>query len=359
MEKNNIFAIIATILLTSVIFFVPNSTANEELTGGMAPVHLNMKEASGISAETWGDISREAVKDNPPRSWTSTPGTADQLRTREWKDIGTWTSTSGINFDIGLSGPVKFNLWWRETDQGQNDDYDAQVQYRFRLNIDGVDSAYYTDEDSGMQHECAETKPCQWTGDTNDLNVSSAAKGTIFEIEIEYWAYSDIEIYYDNSSLDSGVMFDSTGIKFGNSQINGQEINFNFVQTWNTDIEEAITGNFLTLTIAGVDLINSEQKKGYPKVEEGITYDFNGSDIKSTKITWYVDDKYAKLDQTVISFSLARVGSSTPQIQINVADILIEGTGNTEDEGILGLPGFELVSVISALFAISFFRRKV
>ena len=103
MEKNNIFAIIATILLTSVIFFVPNSTANEELTGGMAPVHLNMKEASGISAETWGDISREAVKDNPPRSWTSTPGTADQLRTREWKDVGTWTSTSGINFDIGLA----------------------------------------------------------------------------------------------------------------------------------------------------------------------------------------------------------------------------------------------------------------
>ena len=155
-----------------------------------------------------------------------------------------------------------------------------------------------------------------------------------------------------------GLLFD-TGIKFGNSQINGQEINFNFVQTWNTDIEEAIIGNFLTLTLAGVDLINNEQKKGYPKVEEGITYDFNGSDIKSTKITWYVDDKYAKLDQTVISFSLARVGSSTPQIQINVADILIEGTGNTEDEGILGLPGFELVSVISALFAISFFRRKV
>ena len=81
--------------------------------------------------------------------------------------------------------------------------------------------------------------------------------------------------------------------------------------------------------------------------------------IKSTKITWYVDDKYAKLDQTVISFSLARVGSSAPQIQNNVADILIEGTGNTEDEGILGLPGFECITVISALALTGFIRRKV
>jgi len=358
-EKNNIFAIIATILLTSVIFFIPNSAASEELTGGMAPVHLNMKEASGISAETWGDISREAVKDNPPRSWTSTPGSADQLRTREWKNIGTWTSTSGISFDIGLSGPVKFNLWWRETDQGQNDDYDAQVQYRFRLNIDGVDSAYYTDEDSGTQHECAKTDPCQWTGDTNDLNVTSAAKGTIFEIEIEYWAYSDIEIYYDNASLDSGVTLGSTGIKFGNSQINGQEVSFNFVQTWNTNIEEAIFGDFVTLMFAGVDLVNSEQRNGYPKIGEGKTYDFNGTQIKSTTITWYVDDKYAKLDQGVVCFSLSSLASSAPQIKVNVADILIAGSGTTEDEGLLGLPGFEFAAVISALIFTSFIRRKV
>jgi len=341
------------------IFFVPNSAASEELTGGMAPVHLNMKEASGISAETWGDISKEAVKDNPPRAWTSTPGTADQLRTREWKNIGTWTSTSGTSFDIKLSGPVKFNLWWRETDQGQNDEYDAQVQYRFRLNIDGVDSAYYTDEDSGTQHECAKSKPCQWTGDTNDLNVTSAAKGAIFEIEIEYWAYSDIEIYYDNASLDSGVTLGSTGIKFGNSQINGKEVSFNFVQTWNTDIEEAIIGDFVTLMFAGVDLVNSEQRNGYPKIGEGKAYDFNGTQIKSTTITWYVDDKYIKLDQGVICFSLSSIASSAPQIQIKVADILIAGSETTEDEGLLGLPGFEFATVITALFATSFIRRKV
>ena len=357
MNKNNITAIVAMILLISMIFFIPNSTANEELTGGMAPVHLNMKEASDLSPETWGDLSKEAMKDNPPRSWSSYP--LDQGRSREWKSVGTWTATQGINFDIGLSSPVKFNLWWRETNQGQDDSYDAQVQYRFRLNIDGVDAAFYSDQESGTQYECAESEPCQWIGDTSDLNVSSATKGAIFEIEIEYWAFSDIEIYYDNSTLDSGVMLGTTGIKFGNSQINGQEINFNFVQAWNADVKEAINGNFLTLKIAGIDLINSEQKNGYPMVEEGAAYDFNGSDIKSTKVTWYIDDEYAKLDQAVISFSLARIGSVTPQIQINVADILIEGSSAAEDEGILGLPGFEITAVISALFVTSFLRRKV
>ena len=154
-------------------------------------------------------------------------------------------------------------------------------------------------------------------------------------------------------------MLGTTGIKFGNSQINGQEINFNFVQAWNADVKEAIAGNFLTLKIAGIDLINSEQRSGFPKIEEGAAYSFNGSDITSTKITWYVDDEYAKLEQTVISFSFARLGSVTPQIQINVADILIEGSDNTENEGILGLPGFEFVVVISALVFTSFIRRKV
>ena len=356
-ERVKLSVIFAIFLLISMIFYIPNSSASDELTGGMAPIHLNMKEASDLSPETWGDITKEAMKDNPPRSWSSYP--LDQGRGREWKSIGSWTATKGINFDIGLSAPVKFNLWWRETDQGQDDSYDAQVQYRFRLNIDGVDSAFYTDEDSGSQHECAKSEPCQWTGDTNDLNVTSAAKGTIFEIEIEYWSFSDIEIYYDNSSLDSGVMLGSTGIKFGNSQINGQEINFNFVQAWNADIQEAIKGDFLTLTLAGISLPNSEQKNGFPRVEEGRTYTFNGSDVKSIKITWLVEDEYAKLDQAVISFSLARVGSVTPQIQVNVADILSTNVETEEDNGLLGLPGFEFATVLSALILTGLIRRKV
>ena len=338
------------------LFFVPNTKAEAVLTGGMEHINLNMKEMDDLSPETWGDNTREAIKENPPRSYENDP-TGLLGRTREWKDVGTWTAANGIDFDIGLGGPVKFNIWWRETDQGQDDSYDAQVQYRFRLNIDGQDAAFYTDEGGGS-HECAESEPCQWTGDTNDLNVTSAPKGTIFEIEIEYWAFSDIEIYYDNVSFDSGVAFGSTAIKFGKSKIDGKTVGFEFVQAWDTKVEEAIEGNYISLLVEGVELNNFEQISGYPKVEEGYSYDFNGTAVMSTMVTWYVDDEYAKLDQVSFSFSLTdKDSTSASPIVVNIADLPRLGSGSSgEDDVGLSVPGFE---IILSIIAITFVARRL
>ncbi|SVD53345.1 uncharacterized protein METZ01_LOCUS406199, partial [marine metagenome] len=69
------------------LFLVPNTEAEATLTGGREHIHLNMKEASDLSPETWGDNTREATKENPPRSCTSYP--LDGGRTKEWKDVGT------------------------------------------------------------------------------------------------------------------------------------------------------------------------------------------------------------------------------------------------------------------------------
>lgn len=331
------------------MFLIPVSKAEEGLIGGMEHIHLNMKEANDLSPETWGDETHEAIKENPPRSWTSYP--LDAGRTREWKDVGTWTTLNGPGFDIGLGAPVKFNIWWRETDQGQDDSYDAQVQYRFRLFIDGVDSAFYTDEGQGS-HECTEPEPCEWTGDTNDLNVTSAPKGTIFELEIEYWAFSDIEIYYDNATFDSGVALSSNAIKFGKSKIDGKTVGFDFVQAWDTKVEEAIEGNYISLFVEGVELNNFEQNSGYPQIEEGYSYDFNGTAVMSTMVTWYVDDEYAKLDQVSFSFSLTgKDSTAAPPIIVNIADLPRLGSGiSKDDDG--ALPGFEIIlSIVAIAFA--------
>ena len=342
------------------LFILPNVVAESGLTGNMEPIHLNMKESNDLSPETWGDNTREAVMDNPPRSYTSQ--TADFTRTREWKDVGTWTAMNGNVFDISLGGPVQFNLWWRETDQGQNDDYDAQVQYRFRLNIAGQEAAFYSDEGNG-QHECAQSKPCEWTAQVNSINVSSAPKDTIFEIEFEYWAYSDIEIYYDNASFDSGAAFSSDAIKFGQSTINGQTVGFDFIQAWDTDAKEAVDGNYIRLLVDGVGLNSSNQRTGYPIVEDGKDYDLNGTSITSTNIIWYIDDEYAKVDQSVISFSLTKrsSGAASP-IDVKALDIIGPGgVGNSEDdEGlILGIPGFELIIALFSIVLVSFYRREV
>ena len=358
MLRKGITLICALMFLSMALFLVPNTEAESGLTGGRQPVHLNMKEANDLSPETWGDNTRAAIKEKPPRSWqSSTPG--DLTRGREWKSVGTWTAVTGVDFEVGIGGPVKFNLWWRETDEGQDDSYDANVQYRFRLNIDGGDAAFYSDEDSGEQHECTGNNPCEWNGQTNDLNVTSAEKGAIFEIEIEYWAFSDIEIYYDNMSFNSGVAINADAIKFGKSGINGQTVSFDFVQAWNTDVEEAVNGNLIRLIVGGVGLNTSLQKAGYPIIGDGSTYDLNGTDVRSTKITWYVDDEYADLGKSVISFSLnKRTCDSAPPFDINVSEILVASDGSG-DEGGLPVPGFNFILVIFALFSLAYSKREV
>ena len=86
MERVKLSAFFAIFLLISLIFYIPNSSASEELTGGIAPIHLNMKEASDLTPETWGDVTKEAMKDNPPRSWSSYP--LDQGRVGNGKVLG-------------------------------------------------------------------------------------------------------------------------------------------------------------------------------------------------------------------------------------------------------------------------------
>jgi len=344
------------------LFLVPNTEAEATLTGGREHIHFNMKEMDDLSPETWGDNTREAIKENPPRSWEDDP-TGLLGRTREWKDVGTWTTSNTNLFDVGLGGPVKFNIWWREVDgaNGQDDSYDAQVQYRFRLNIDGQEAAYYTDENGGGSHECAQKEPCEWNGDVGKINISSAPKGTTLDIEIEYWAFSDIEIYYDNSSFNSGVAFSADAIKFGQAGINGQSVSFDFIQSWDTDPNEAVDGDFIRLIVDGMGTNSSLQKDGYPIIEDGLEYDINGTIITSTKITWYIDDEYATLDKSVISFSLTKRSCDTaPPININTSDIFVESSADSNDEGIIsGIPGFEFIAVILSLLLTSFVRRKV
>ena len=342
--------------LLMTLFIIPDTEAETTLTGGQEHIHLNMKEMDDLSPETWGDNNREAIKENPPRSWEDDP-TGFLGRTREWKDVGTWTTANGNVFDIGLGGPVKFNLWWRETDQGQDDEYDASVQYRFRLNIDGQDAAFYTDEGGGS-HECAQSEPCEWKGQVGNINISSATKGAIFDIEIEYWAFSDIEIYYDNVSFNSGVAFGADAIKFGQSGINGQAVSFDFIQAWDTDAREAVNGDYIRLIVDGIGLNSSLQKDGYPIIEDGLDYALNGTTITSTKITWYIDDGYAKLDRSIISFSLTKRSSSgAPPIEFNTVDILKQSSGNSSDDE--GLPGLNFILVIFALLCVAYSKREL
>jgi len=153
-----------------------------------------------------GAISEEQPTITPPSSWESQNG--DMIRTREWVEIGSWYSNTLME-DINLQDKsFQLHIFWSETEEGREDDYDAQVQYRFRVYIDGQETVYYTDENNGTNHECPYSEPCEWIGSLESLNLTQISQGSTVEIVIEYWAFSDIEIHALDVEFDSALSFD-------------------------------------------------------------------------------------------------------------------------------------------------------
>ena len=150
-------------------------------------------------------------------------------------------------------------------------------------------------------------------------------------------------------------------VHVGNSNIGSDTVGFEFVQAWGTNVQEAIDGNFLTIIVDSIELDNTQQTSGYPMIGKGATYSFNGTDVDSVTVTWKIEDEYAKLDQSIISFSYARKASTTtPPISINIVDLPVSGTEEAGD-GVLDkvLPGFEILAVSLALVAVSLKRREL
>ena len=357
-KKNTLMALL---ILTISCLIAGNSNA-EELESNPVPIHLNLKEAVKLSPETSGDLERVAIEEKHS-SYESNPGAGTPASTRnkgDWKSMGTWESDAVI-FDTSIDN-IMFNLWWVE--DLNDEDYDAALDLQWTIFVDGSQVYQFTDEDSNR--ECDEDQgasrddPCEYVATPNNALSTTLTAGQKLSIEVEMKAFQAIYIYYDNFSRDSGMKIVTNGVIFGNTGISGNSIYFEFVESWPTNSQNAIDGNFITILIEGIEVDNNLQPSGYPKVSEGGSYEINGTLIKSERITWLNEDEYAKLDQSIISFSYCRKDTSTTTpVLINVADRLASSVSTSEDEGVLGLPGFELVIVVSALVLTSFIRRKV
>lgn len=349
-------------LILTVFFLINSNSATGEVENNPVPIHLNLKESAKISPETSGDLERVAIEEKHS-SYDSNPGAGTPASTRnkgDWKSMGTWESDAVI-YDTSINN-VMFNLWWVE--DLNDEDYDAALDLQWTVYVDGTEIYQFTDEDENR--ECDEDQgaskddPCEYVATPNNALSASLTAGQKISVQVEMKAFQAIYIFYDNFSRDSGMKVLTNAVIFGNTGISGNSIYFEFIEAWPTNCQNAVDGNFITILIDGIELDNNMQPRGYPKVSTGGSYDMNGTQIESERVTWLNEDEYAKLDQSVISFSYSRKDTSTTvPVLINVADRLVSGSSGEEDEGVLGLPGFELVSVISALFTISFFRRKV
>ena len=342
----------------SLLLLISNGSSAEEISGESVAIHLNLKEGVEMSPETSGDLERVAIEERHSSYETSSPFTRNK---GDWKNMGTWESDPVI-YETSVSN-VMFNLWWVE--DTSEEDYDAALDLQWTVFVDGNEIYQFTDEDANR--ECDDTQgaskeePCEYVATPNNDLSTTLTVGQKISVKAEMKAFQAIYIFYDNFTRDTGMKVLSNGMMFGNTGISGNTVFFEFIQSWDADCNEAIEGNFITILVDGIELDNNQQPSGYPKVSQGGSYDMNGTEIKSERVTWVIDDKYAKLDQSIVSFSYSRKDTSTTQpILVNIAENLAAGSSTgEEDEGLLGMPGFEFATVISALFATSFIRRKV
>ena len=349
-------------VILSIFFLINSNSIAEETESNPIPIHLNLKEAAKFSPETSSDLERVALEEKHS-SHESNPGAGTPASTRnkgDWKSMGTWESEA-VNFDTTIDNVV-FNLWWVE--DLNDEDYDAALDLQWTIFVDGVEIYQFTDE-SG--EECDEDQgasrddPCEYVATPNTALSTTLTSGQKISVEVEMKSFQAIYIYYDNFSRDSGMKVVTNGVIFGNTGISGTSIYFEFIESWPTKVQNIVDGNFLTILVDGIELDNNQQPSGYPKVSEGSSYELNGTQTKSERITWVIEDEYAKLDQSIVSFSYSRKDTSTTEpILVNIADRLVSGSSSDEEEGgLLGLPGFELIVVLSCLIGVSYSRRKV
>ena len=356
---NNNIGFVCSIIIIGLIFIFSSSNAEEETQETPIPIHMNFKEGAKFSPETSGDVERIAIEEKYS-SHEQNPGGGTPVDTRnkgDWTKMGEWESDS-VLFDIALSDAM-FNLWWVE--DPDDTDYDAALDLRWTLYLDGNEIFQFTDEEG---YTCEETRdePCEYTKiPDNSFPNTALTKGQVVSLKVEMKSFQAIYIYYDNLTRDSGMKIVTDAVKFGKTGISGQTVSFEFIEAWSTKTDESITGNFITLLVNMEELDNNQQEKGYPKIESGPIYLVNETEISSVKITWFIEDEYAKLDQSVISFSLGRkISSTTEPIIINVADRLMPNSGVSENEGsILDLSGFNLIITILSISLISYLRREV
>ena len=352
----NLGLIFSTVIL-SVIFILSYASAEEETLQESIPIHMNFKESARFSPETSGDPEKIAMEEKYS-SHEQNPGAGTPADTRnkgDWTSMGEWESDK-VLFDITLS-EIVFNLWWVE--DPDDTDYDAALDLRWTIYLDGSEIYQYTDEE-GYACEQTRDEPCEYVKEAGgNFPSTDLIKGQVISLEVEMKSFQAIYIYYDNMSRDSGMKVTANAIIFGNTIINGQTISFEFVEAWPTNCNEAVEGNFITLIVSGVELDNNQQENGYPQIGEGGTYSINETEFKSDRVTWFIDDEYAKLDQSAISFSYGRKDSSTTEpVNINVADKLIIMSDSTDDSA-LPVPGFNLIFAIISLVLVTKLRREV
>ena len=259
---------------------------------------------------------------------------------REPTNVGTWTSEP-VEFDMTIN-IENTDIWW----QGKDPDYEADCEWTF----------YIKQNDQQISEN---TVGCSSNGDDlvkETYNVGTTLElvaGDTFALELWYEGWEDVDIYHDNVTYDTGLNVKGKHVIFFGAEWKGSSVSLELSEAWPTNWDTNLRAGFIMLM--GDDGYMADNGKA--DTREGTEYSIkftNGSvDVQSIIIEWTgVTGTGITLMFDYTSFDNMGGGNNTNGTgnqAIVMVNLIKARSVLGDEEGILGLPGFETIVAIPAL----------
>jgi hypothetical protein len=177
--------------------------------------------------------------------------------------------------------------------------------------------------------------------------------GDTFGIDLSLTSWEDVKVHYDNVTYDTGLNVKGNHLFFFGAMWKGSQVNVEFAEAWSTNWDTNLDGGFVMLM--GEDGYMADNKKA--EVTEGSEYSIgltNGTaEMTSTVITWIEVEGdgialmmgYSTFDHMPSNGS----GNGTGNQALVTVNLMKATQLLGDGDGLLGLPGFEIILAVPAL----------
>jgi len=258
---------------------------------------------------------------------------------REPTQVGTWTS-SPAEFDVSINIDTT-DIWW----VGKDPDYDADCEWTF----------YILQNDQQISEN---TEACSSNGDDlvkETYNVGTTidlVAGDTFALELWYEGWEDVDIYHDNVTYDTGMNVRGSHVIFFGGEWKGSEVSVEFSEAWPTSWDTNLRAGYIMLM--GPDGYMADNSKADTMTGSEYTIQMtNGTvDVTSLIIKWTEvtgTDITIMMDYTTFDHMPGNNSSNGTGKMPIVSVALQKAPSALGEEGILGLPGFEMALAIPTI----------
>jgi len=304
---------------------------------------FNLKETQ--NSEGNDDLSPQNKLPDDPQATKTVNGQSDDWilfeSGRETVAVGTWTSEP-VEFDISVS-ITSFDIWWESMESDTNDD----CYWTIVIQHNGQDVS----ED---ESDCTHGGGPDVEKGTHSLGTNiDLVAGDTFGIDLSLTSWEDVKVHYDNVTYDTGLNVKGNHLFFFGAMWKGSQVNVEFAEAWSTNWDTNLDGGFVMLM--GEDGYMADNSMA--EVTEGSEYSIaltNGTaEITSTIIAWTEvegDGITLMMGYSTFNHMPSNGSGNGTGNQALITVNLMKATQLLGDgDGLLGLPGFEIILAVPAL----------